>query len=73
MAIAARGREQLDATAAELRALSGETLAVQADASRQADVDRLIEEVVARFGRLDLLVNAVGRSAQGNGNLGHAG
>ena len=33
--------------------------------TRQADVDRLVDETVARFGRLDLLVNAVGRSARG--------
>jgi short-subunit dehydrogenase len=65
VAIAARGQEQLDAAAAELRALSAAALAIQADASRQADVDRLVDEVIARFGRLDLLVNAVGRSARG--------
>ena len=64
VAIAARGQEQLDAAAAELRALSAETFAIQADVSRQADVDRLVDETVARFGRLDLLVNAVGRSAR---------
>ncbi len=65
MAIAARGQEHLDAAAAELRALKADTLAIQADATQQADVDRLIADVIGRFGRLDVLVNAVGRSARG--------
>jgi len=63
--IAARGSSGIDAVVDELRAAGGEVLGIAADVTRQADVDRLIDETVTRFGRLDLLVNAVGRSARG--------
>ena len=45
--------------------MGAEVLGIAADVTRQGDVDRLIEETVTRFGRLDLLVNAAGRSARG--------
>lgn len=35
----------------------GEALAVQADVSRRADVDRMVAAAVERFGRLDVLYN----------------
>ena len=65
VAIAARGSGPIDAVVAELRAAGAEVLGIAADVTRQADVDRLVDETVTRFGRLDLLVNAVGRSARG--------
>ncbi len=65
VAIAARGQEQLDAVAAELGAPGADVLAVKADVTEQADVERLVDETMTRFGRLDALVNAVGRSARG--------
>jgi NAD(P)-dependent dehydrogenase (short-subunit alcohol dehydrogenase family) len=65
VAIAARGSGGIDAAVDELRAAGGEVLGIAADVTRQPDVDRLVDETVARFGRLDLLVNAVGRSARG--------
>jgi NAD(P)-dependent dehydrogenase (short-subunit alcohol dehydrogenase family) len=42
-----------------------QTLEVVANMTVDADVERLVAETVARFGRLDLLVNNVGRSARG--------
>jgi 3-oxoacyl-[acyl-carrier protein] reductase len=38
----------------------GEAVAVQADVSKQADVDRLFAEAKKRFGRVDILVNNAG-------------
>jgi NAD(P)-dependent dehydrogenase (short-subunit alcohol dehydrogenase family) len=38
----------------------GEAIVVEADVSRAADCARLVAEAVARFGRLDILVNNVG-------------
>jgi len=38
----------------------GEAIAVQADVSKQADVDRLFAETQQHFGRLDILVNNAG-------------
>lgn len=45
------------ALAAELAALGAPSVAVAADLTRRDDVRALVPEVVARFGRLDVLVN----------------
>jgi NAD(P)-dependent dehydrogenase (short-subunit alcohol dehydrogenase family) len=39
---------------------------VQADMRNVADVERLVEQAVARFGRLDILINNAGISATGD-------
>jgi NAD(P)-dependent dehydrogenase (short-subunit alcohol dehydrogenase family) len=44
-------------TAAGVRALSRRATVCQADLSRRADCDRLVEHVVSELGRLDVLVN----------------
>ncbi len=46
--------------AAELKSLNVKTLAVTANVTESTDVDRLITEVLAAFGRIDILVNNVG-------------
>ena len=51
--------------AAEMQSAGGEVLGIQADITRQEDVDRLFEQALARFGRLDVLVNNAGRSMRG--------
>ena len=63
--IAARGRELLDAVAAEIRAAGGQVAAVQADVGVKADCERLIAEALKAFGRIDILVNNAGTSATG--------
>jgi 3-oxoacyl-[acyl-carrier protein] reductase len=63
--IAARGRDRLDAVAAEIRAAGGQVAAVQADVGRAEDCTRLVEETIKAFGRLDILVNNAGTSATG--------
>ncbi|HTU24193.1 MAG TPA: SDR family NAD(P)-dependent oxidoreductase [Pirellulales bacterium] len=65
VAIAARNAGPIDATVAELRAAGCEAVGIAADVTQAADVERLVAETIARFGRLDVLVNAVGRSARG--------
>ncbi|MBE0615770.1 MAG: SDR family oxidoreductase [Burkholderiales bacterium] len=64
--IAARGREGLDAVAAEIRAAGGKVAAAQADVSRAEDCAKLVSEAVKAFGRLDILVNNAGTSAVGD-------
>jgi NAD(P)-dependent dehydrogenase (short-subunit alcohol dehydrogenase family) len=49
-----------EGTLAEIRALGVDALAVEADIRSSAQVAALFEQVVARFGRLDLLVNNAG-------------
>jgi len=63
--IAARGREGLDAVAAQIGAAGGKVAAVQADVGKTADCERLVGEVIKAFGRLDILVNNAGTSSTG--------
>jgi 3-oxoacyl-[acyl-carrier protein] reductase len=65
VAVCARRQEPLDQTAAELRKAGAQVLAVSADMSKKADIDRFIKTVIERFGRIDILVNNAGTSARG--------
>ena len=65
VAICARGKTLLDATAAEIIKAGGEVLAVSADMSKAADIKRFFDEVVQKFGRIDILVNNAGTSKRG--------
>jgi NAD(P)-dependent dehydrogenase (short-subunit alcohol dehydrogenase family) len=60
LAIASRNRARLDATADELRGLGADVLVVTADVGDERQVVALFEQVVERFGRLDILVNNSG-------------
>ena len=60
LAIAARGRENLAATAAELKARGVRTCEIASDLTRREDVDRAFTTTVDEFGRLDILINNVG-------------
>jgi 3-oxoacyl-[acyl-carrier protein] reductase len=57
VAITARGADALQATAREITAAGGSVLAVPGDAGSKADVEALFEQVLAAWGRLDVLVN----------------
>jgi NAD(P)-dependent dehydrogenase (short-subunit alcohol dehydrogenase family) len=46
--------------AAELRRLGGEVEFIRADVSREDEVRNLVDQTVARFGRLDAAVNSAG-------------
>lgn len=61
--VTGRTRESLDVTIERIAAAGSEGLAVVADATDEADADRLVREAVERFGRIDILVNAVGGGA----------
>jgi len=63
--VAARSIEPLESVATELRGCGTRVAAIAADVTRQEQVDSLIEQTVAQFGRLDVLVNNVGRSTRG--------
>lgn len=55
--IASRNQEHLDAGVAALAADGIETAAIQVDVRQPEQVDRMVETAVARFGRIDILVN----------------
>jgi 3-oxoacyl-[acyl-carrier protein] reductase len=65
VAFSARGAETLQATAQEVKALGAEVLPVAADMTRTEDIERLVQETVATFGSVDILVNNVGGSRGG--------
>ncbi|MBI3044833.1 MAG: SDR family oxidoreductase [Betaproteobacteria bacterium] len=65
VAICARRQEPLDRTAAEIRKAGAEALAVSADMSKAADIERFLKAVLDRFGRIDILVNNAGTSQRG--------
>lgn len=54
-----------DETVALIQGERGEAFALQADASRDADVQRVISATMERFGRLDILDNNVGIAVLG--------
>jgi len=58
-------RAGADRVVAEIVGKGGEAVAVRGDVSKAADVERLLEEAVRAFGRLDVLVNNAGVYAFG--------
>jgi 3-oxoacyl-[acyl-carrier protein] reductase len=44
----------------QIRAAGGDAIAVQADVSKSAEVDRLVRTTIDHFGRVDILVNNAG-------------
>ena len=63
--VAARHADTLEAAIAPLRAAGRTVLPIAADVTSQPDVERLFGRTIEEFGRLDVLVNSVGRSARG--------
>jgi NAD(P)-dependent dehydrogenase (short-subunit alcohol dehydrogenase family) len=60
IAICSRGIEDSQLAAKEIQNLGRRSLAIQADVSRKADVDNLVQKVMDEFGRIDILVNNAG-------------
>jgi len=50
----------LEEVAGEIRALGRKALAITADVSSAADVNRMVEAVASSYGRIDILVNNAG-------------
>ena len=63
VAVVGRTRESLDVAVEGVTAAGGEAMAVVADVTDESDATRMAGEVVDRFGRVDILVNAVGGGA----------
>ena len=65
VAVASRREAEGRETVAQIERAGGKGLFVQADVSREADVARLVETAVARFGRLDFAFNNAGVEGKG--------
>ena len=55
--------DKAEAAAEAIRAAGGEAVAVEADATVEADDERAVHTAVQRFGKLDIVVNCVGGGA----------
>ena len=60
VAVAGRRTEPLAAVATELSGAGNQAFAVGCDVTKSAEVERAVQSVVARFGRLDVVVNNAG-------------
>jgi gluconate 5-dehydrogenase len=55
--------ERAEAAAECVRLAGGECLAIASDATKEEDAERVVKATLERFGRLDIVVNAVGGGA----------
>jgi NAD(P)-dependent dehydrogenase (short-subunit alcohol dehydrogenase family) len=62
-------RQAAEEVVREIEAAGGTAITVQADVAAGADRARLVEETMAKFGRLDLLVNNAGITSVGRKDL----
>ncbi|MDF9796062.1 short-subunit dehydrogenase [Catalinimonas alkaloidigena] len=60
-----RTAERLEQTAANMKSIGLDVLAVQADMSKVDDCKKLIDETIKYYGRLDILINNAGMSSRG--------
>jgi gluconate 5-dehydrogenase len=63
VAVAGRHRDSLERTVERVEATGSGGFAIEADATIEADAERAVAETVERFGRIDIVVNAVGGGA----------
>jgi NADP-dependent 3-hydroxy acid dehydrogenase YdfG len=58
--VSGRRKDALDAVVQNIRKAGGEAEAIPLDVSVAADVEKAVSEILARHGRIDLLVNSAG-------------
>ncbi len=63
VAIVDQTDDRAEAAAGPIRAAGGQILALGADVTREAECERIVAATVAEFGRLDIIMNAVGGGA----------
>jgi short-subunit dehydrogenase len=65
LCVTARSAEALERLCQEIQAKGGECFAVPGDVTVQSDVEHVVRECLARYGRVDLLVNDAGVQSYG--------
>ena len=65
--VVARTERQIHETSEEGKELGGKCLPIPADVTKEKDVERMVKETIAHFGKIDILVNQVG--GMGGGSL----
>src|SRR5436190_21961841 len=64
-----RSRDQAEEVVAQIEAAGGSASALQADVGNSDDRGRLVAATLARFGRLDVLVNNAGITSPGRRDI----
>ncbi len=67
VAVVGRDEGRLQAAREAIEAAGSDALVLAADVTKEADADRVVDETIASFGRLDVLVNARSMIAGGRG------
>ena len=62
-------RNAADEVVAQIATAGGQAAAIQADVGNSADRERLVDETLAKFGRIDVLVNNAGITSVGRKDL----
>jgi NADP-dependent 3-hydroxy acid dehydrogenase YdfG len=65
VAVSGRRRERLDALVAKIDGAGGTAVALPGDVAVEADAMKSVEDTIARFGRIDILVNSAGVNEAG--------
>lgn len=60
VAAVSRRSEEVEKTAAEIRALGRQTVEATGDVTSRSDIQRVIDLMLRQFGRIDILVNSAG-------------
>jgi NAD(P)-dependent dehydrogenase (short-subunit alcohol dehydrogenase family) len=60
--VCARRQELIEETAAQINAAGGSAVAIQADVTRESDAQTVVEQTIATYGRLDVVMNNAGMS-----------
>jgi short-subunit dehydrogenase len=63
--LVARREDRLEAVRREIEPYTSDVLVIPADVSQEDDLRRVVEQTLARFGRIDVLVNNAGLSTGG--------
>ena len=60
IAIAGRTQEHADERAHAITAAGGQAIGIQCDVTKKADLQKVLDAVIQRFGKVDVLINAAG-------------
>ena len=65
VAVSGRRQDRLDSLVARIEAAGGKALALPGDVSVEEQARKSVEDTVAHFGRIDMLINSAGVNEQG--------